>query len=394
MNIQPRGEKRWLLRWQAGIDPTTGQYRRISEMFHGTRREAESRWQRRHEELARGIGVEGAETFQGLWDQWLAAKALSCRPSTLASYRLLGTRHLLPVLATKAVSKITPMDCQRLVASWHQPSARQDGKPGPLSPRTIRLLYQCLSATLDQAVRWQLIATNPARAVDPPKIGKVQHRWWTPEQGKRFLAHAASHPYGIVFALALATGLRKGEILGLRWQDVDLDRGLLTVAQILLVQRPQGALPGQLVFGAPKTPESQRTIPIDAGMVRHLRAHFASQQRERRLVGSDYHDHGLVVQTGTGTPLSPRNCSRLFERLQAECPDLPRIRFHDLRHSHASWLQEMGLDIRALADRLGHTQISFTLQVYTHAEVERQRTMADQLGTLLAADSPPPPTNI
>lgn len=373
MNIQQRGPRTFLLQWQAGLDTATGKYRRISETFHGTRAQAEKRWGTRQAELDRGIGLGQGVTFADVWSKWMTVKSHQCRASTMASYTMLGNTHILPQLGAKRLDKLTALDIQEAVTRWQAPGARRDTRGDTLSPRTVRYLRSLVVGVLDQAVRWQLVGTNVARLVETPKSVPIKFVWWTPEEGRRFLATAESHPLYIAFALALGTGLRRGEILGLRWTDIDETADTLTVGQTLSTVR------GQLVFGPPKTPESRRTIPLDRALLKRLREHRQRQREHRILLGPDYQDHGLVVQSARGTPVGPRIFGRVFDRLQSAA-GVPRIRLHDLRHTHASWLLSMGVDARTIADRLGHTQVSFTLQTYAHSTVRAQRDAVTKLG--------------
>lgn len=376
MNIHQRGPRTFLLQWQAGLDAASGKYRRISETFHGTRAQAEKRWAARQAELDRGVGLHQGVTMADLWAKWLAVKSGQCRASTIASYTTLGETHILPQLGAKRLDKLTALDVQEAVTRWQAPGARRDTRGDTLSPRTVRYLRSLVVSLLDQAVRWQLVATNVARLVEAPKSVPVKFTWWTPDEGRRFLSGAESDPLYIAFALALGTGLRRGEILGLRWTDIDETAGTLTVRQTLSMVR------GQLVYGPPKTPESRRTIPLDRELLRRLRAHRQRQREQRILCGPDYRDHGLVVQTEIGTPVGPRKLGRAFDRLQCAA-GVPRIRLHDLRHTHASWLLALGVDVRTIADRMGHTQVSFTLQIYTHSTADAQRDAVTKLGANL-----------
>ena len=386
MNIRPRGDRTWQLTWQAGRDPVSGKWKRVTETFHGTEKQAQQRWLQRQPEIERGTGVElHGITFGALWQRWLAMKAKTVRPRTLDSYRQLGDQHILPLLRDHRVEKLRPLDIQSIVLAWQEPSARLDHKKKDetllsLSPRTVRYLRQLVVSVLDQAVKWQVIPTNPARAVDPPKTEKPVRVWWTLEQGQQFLASATGHRYAVALGLALGVGLRMGEILGLRWRDIDWEGGTLTVAQTqTLVREGDHQV---MHFGPPKTAESRRTVPLDQGLLRALKWHRTNQQRERDLVKGAYEDHGLVLQTALGRPVHPRNLSRTFDLLQEKAA-VPRIRFHDLRHTHASWLLERGVNMRTIADRLGHSQVSFTMQVYAHSRVEHQREAAEALGAAL-----------
>lgn len=376
MNITPRGDHTWLLRWQAGRDPQTGKYRRVNETFHGNKKQAETRWVKRQEELERGVGVEDSWTFAQLWARWLEHKQTRCRASTMNNYQYLGRVHILPYWGTRRVDKLRPPDVHALIQHWQSADARKNQGTGLLSARTIRYLRQTVVNVLDLAVKWQMIPTNVAALVTAPPATRPHHQWWTLAEGQRFLDATRTDQYYVAFALALGTGLRKGEILALRWQDIDWTAQTLTIAQT--VMRTDSGY----IMGPPKTPESRRTIALDAPLLRTLERHRTIQRRDQLHLGPDYTDHGLVIQTRVGTPLGPRNLHRAFAQALTRV-EVPPIRFHDMRHTHASWLLAAGVDMRTIADRLGHSQVSFTMQIYAHSDITAQRDPIHALGTAL-----------
>lgn len=378
-----RGPNRWLLRWELGRDPQTGKRHRKNETFHGTKKEADRRWRDIQSEIEKGTGLraEGL-TFAALWEQWLAVKAQDRRPSTISNYRIYGSTYILPQLGRHEVAKLTVLDVQDALNAWRKTPLKRDPSR-VLSPRSVAYCRALVVSCLDQAAKWQLVRTNVAAAVRPPKQVRTPRKWWTPTEAQRFLEIAAGDPLELVFRLALSVGLRRGEILGLRWEDIDMDNRALTVAQTMTL------VDGKIGFGPPKTPESHRTLALDADILRALRQHRTVQKRQRLLAGTDYEDHGLVVQTALGKPLSPRNLGRTFTRLQTRAGLTP-IRFHDLRHTHASWLLQQGVDPRTIADRMGHSEVSFTMQIYTHSTLEAQREASEKIAALLWPHGLPP----
>lgn len=380
MNIQPRGDRTWRLRWQDGRDPQTGKWRRVNETFHGTRKQAENRWverQRQIDEQGNRTRELAGITVSELWALWIDTKN-DLEASTRVSYDGLWRTHIGPQLGRFRVDRLTALDIQRAIVRW-QTGPRADGKPGTLSARTVGYCRTLVVAMLDKALEWQLVPANVAKVVKGPRQRRKRRReeeWWTLEQAQAFIATAGHDRLAIAFLLALGTGLREGEILGLRWSDVDLERGTLRVEQT------QKRAEKGYTMGRPKTDASERSIPLDTTVLNALRQHRTAQKRNRVLLGPDYRHHDLVVCTGIGTPILPSNLRRTFDRLQAKA-GVPRITFHALRHTHASWLVEQGVDIRLVSDRLGHTEVSFTYQTYVHGRLDRQREAADQLGAKL-----------
>lgn len=383
MNIQPRGTdgRTWRLTWQAGRDPATGKWRRVRETFHGTQKQAEAYWMKRQPDIQRGIGVDmQGLTLEALWAAWFAAKT-DLEVSTRTSYEGLWRTHIQPALGYQRVDQLTPLVIQRAIQHW-QTKPRADGKPGTLSARTVGYCRTLVVALLDQAVQWQLVPTNVARVVPGPRQHRHQHTdedWWTVDQARAFLAVAGSHRLAMAFLLALGVGLREGEILGLRWQDIDWEHQTLSVVQT------QKRGDHGYVMGRAKTDAGQRTLAVDARLMQALRLHRTAQKRNRLALQADYHDQDLVVASVVGTPILPSNLRRVADKLMAQA-GVPRIKFHDLRHTHASWLIEQGVDIRTVADRLGHTEVSFTMQTYVHSRVDRQRDGATKIGEALWGD--------
>ncbi len=378
MGITSRGPKEWQLSWELGKS-STGKRRQKWETFHGTKKDALAYYVARQAELDGGIGADSEHlTMEKLAEHWMAdAKTHTVRASTLHSYAYMLRRFILPMLGPIRVDKLTALQCQHALTEW-QTMPRKDGhkKKGPMSARTVRYALTVLSMMLDQAVRWQLVNRNVAELVTPPPAKEAETVWWSAEEAAEFLRTASSHMHGVVYALALLTGLRKGELLALRWQDINWAENQLTVVQTLQWTGRH------YVFAPPKTSHGRRTIALDAYAVDLLKAQHAAQKRQRLAAGDAYENSDLVCGTGLGRHLRPRNVSRDFDKLQAAA-EVPRIRFHDLRHTHASLLLAEGASLRVIADRLGHSQVSFTAQVYAHAAVAAQEQPASALGAKL-----------
>ncbi|HZU05719.1 MAG TPA: site-specific integrase [Chloroflexota bacterium] len=289
------------------------------------------------------------------------------RPKTYHSYAQLVRLHLAPGLGRIPLAKLSPQDVQAFLNA-----KRASG----LSPRTVQYLHAVLRCALGQAERWGLVPRNVARLVSPPQGSRPEIRPLTVEEARRLLEAVQGDRLEALYAVALAVGLRQGEALGLRWQDVDFARGTLTVRYQL--QRVEGRL--QLV--EPKTARSRRTIALPPPVVEVLRRHRARQLEERLQAGAAWQDSGLVFTSTIGTPLEPRNVVRHFHGLLAKA-GLPRRSFHQLRHTAASLLLAQGVDIRVVQQVLGHSQIALTANLYAHVLPVLLREAAQKMGAAL-----------
>lgn len=230
---------------------------------------------------------------------------------------------------------------------------------------------------LGEAVREEVIVRNPAAVVRAPSVTREEVQPWSPEEAGQFLRVSAEHRLYALFAVGVAVGLRRGELLGLRWSDVDLDERLVHVRQIAQRLPEVG-----LIYGTPKTGKSRRTIPLPARSVKVLRAHRARQAAEMLALGPGSTESGLVFTSSVGTVVEPRNLSRLFEQLIAAV-GVRRIRFHDLRHTCASLLLVQGVPARVVMDVLGHSQMAITMDLYSHVMPTALREAADAIDRAL-----------
>jgi integrase len=250
-----------------------------------------------------------------------------------------------------------------------------------LSARTVRYLHAVLNSALKQAVKWGMLARNPAEAVDLPKQERREMLALSPKQATEFLKAAADDRWGFLFAFALATGMRPEEYLGLQWKDLELERGTVTVRRAL-VWREKGGW----YFGEPKTARSRRSIPLPTSTVRALADHRRKQGEERLKLGPDYQQHDLVFATPEGGPLAPRNLKRRHFRPILERAKLPTdFRLYDLRHSCATLLLAAGEHPKIVSERLGHATVTLTLDVYSHVLPTMQEAATEKLERMLFA---------
>jgi integrase len=244
------------------------------------------------------------------------------------------------------------------------------------APKTIRNIHGVLSKALADAERWGLVGRNAACLADVPAIARPKLRVWSPEQTRAFLAAVANDRLFAAWLLAATTGMRRGELLGLRWEDIDLDTGVVRVAQARV------RAGNQVVAGEPKTARGRRTIALDPTTVAALRQHRKRQTEERLAAGPDYADSGLAFTMPGGTPIHPNRFSLWFRR-HVRAAGLPAIRLHDMRHSYATAGLAAGVPPKVMSERLGHATVAFTLDTYTSALPAMDKSAADVVAGLI-----------
>ena len=348
-NIYERQDGRWAGRVSAGY---SGGKRIRVWVYGATRAEVVQKitetLRRQHQGFR--VHVEKQTVAQFL-SGWLedSVKA-SVRPKTFRSYEQLVRIHLAPGLGRHALSRLTPAHVQ---AFLNEKLARGS------SPRTVQYLRAVLRQALGQALKWELVVRNVATLVDPPRVPRYEIQPLTASQARKFLDFIEPHRLRALFAVAFAVGLRQGETLGLRWTAVDLERGVLHVRHSLQF------LDKRFQLVEVKTDCSRRTIHLPAIAVEALRAHRTRQLEERLAAGGEWEDWGLVFTTRVGRPLDSCRITRDFKRLLKQA-GLPTQRFHDCRHACASFLLAQGIPARVVVDILGHSQISLTMNTYSH----------------------------
>lgn len=324
----------------------------------------------------------------------------SLRPTTFESYEMQIDRHILPAIGHIQLNQLQTYHLQTLYNDKQKDGARLDGKPGPLSPRSVRYIHMICHAALEQAKKEGKIISNPADAVKLPADTKKDVKFFDTEQVKTFLAEANETHHFAAYFLALNTGMRRGELLGLRWKDVNLKQGYITITQSLVRSG------GKLVFQPPKTKLSNRTIGISSQVVESLKFHRKKQQDAMKDADKSYNkEHGLVFCNELGEPICPRGFTRHYERIierankkieiegkknewkpeDIEKKKLKKISFHGLRHTFATLCLQQGTDPRTIQEALGHHKVAFTLDVYSGVTAQMKQEATDKIGSLLAS---------
>lgn len=312
-----------------------------------------------------------------LLNQWLPLAEMSVRPTTFQSYNSVLKIHVIPALGGIQLQSLTASHLDQLYARLLK--SGRIGREGGLAPKTVRYVHTTIHKALKDAERKQLVYRNVADSADPPKLrthGSTEMQTWTAGQLRTFLTAIRDNRIGAAYLLAATTGMRRGEVLGLRWADVDFPRARLGVRQTVL------QVNYQITFGTPKTARGRRSIALDPTTVAALQEHRRQQRNERSAVGDRHEDLGLAFTKVDGTPIHPDYFSQLFDRTVAKLA-IPRIRLHDLRHTHATLGLAAGVPAKIMSERLGHATVAFTQDVYMHAIPGLEADAANQIADLI-----------
>ncbi|MFQ5968118.1 MAG: tyrosine-type recombinase/integrase [Acidimicrobiia bacterium] len=367
--------------WAYTIDtaPKGAKRKQRSKSGFGTKDEAVSKLAKIQADIDSRSYVEPrrltVETY--LTEEWLSAMGARLRPSTWDSYRSKIVTHINPRIGKVRLQAVTPGTLNAMYDGLLK-EGRVDERGG-LSPRTVRYIHTILRKAFRDAVRWNLMVRNPADYADPPKSamsGSRELTVWTADELRRFLLSVEDHRLYAAWLLAATTGLRRGELAGLRWEDVDLDNRRVSVRRSRVLVRHNVELQ------APKTARGRRQISLDPTTVAILKEHRRRQLEERMALGQEWRDTGYLFTTEGGQPVRPDRFSKLFQRLQSEA-DVPRIRLHDLRHTHASLMLQAGIHPKVVSERLGHATVQLTLDTYSHVIPALQEDAADRVAELL-----------
>ena len=371
-SIRRRKDGRWEGRYTAAHDPETGKavYKNV---LGKTQAEVKEKLAKAIEKSKRVDIVRAGKYTLGQWMEiWFENYArLKVRPSSHATYRGYLDNHILPNIGNIPLNRLTTLDIQKfykkLLECGRVVRAESKGQPKGLSAKTVRNLHQTLSSALDLAVQQRLIPSNPAAGCALPRAEQQEIRTLTTDQLNAFFREAKASGVLELYYLDLATGLRRGELLGLRWEDIDWQHRELHI-------RRQLARVGGKVTEAPlKTKNAYRTLPLGEDTIGIL-----AQQKEK--VGTS----PWVFPGPAGGPLSPDSVLHMLHRV-LERAGLPRLRFHDLRHTFATLALQNGIDVKTVSGMLGHYSAGFTLDTYAHVTTPAQRQAAALMRDLLSS---------
>jgi integrase len=354
----------------------------VSLGFEGTKRRRKYVYGKTKEEVLRKLNALRSELDKGMplandrtplrryLDRWLEDVVRpQRRPNTYASYAERIQTHIAPELGRIPLAKLKAHDIQRFL--------NRKVQGGKLSPVSVGYLHRILRSALTQAVKWGLVPRNEATLVEPPRVERVERQVLDLDQARAFLAAVRGDRLEALYSVGFAIGLRRGEVLGLQWGDVDLTSGTVTVRHEL--QRIDGTL--QLMEYT-KSRSSHRTISLPAQALEMLKEHRRSQVEERLQAGPEWTASDYVFTTSRGTPLDGRNVLRYFQNALKRA-GLPHQRFHDTRHACASLLFAMDVPDHVVMSILGHSSISITKNIYAHVYPTSQRDAADKMNRAL-----------
>jgi integrase len=356
-HIRERSPGRWAIILDVR-DPQTGERKRKWHSFSGTKRAAQTECARLIAAMAGGAYLEPSKmTVAQFLEQWLAHMKSQVSPKTHERYGDIARKNLVPLLGAAPLQRLRPEQISSAYAEALASGHRQ--RPGGLSPRTVHHMHRVLLQSLGQAVVWGAIAKNPAAVVRPPKVERTPMRALDTAETALLLDHLRPTRMFVPVLLGVLCGLRRGEIAALRWGRVDLDAGQMAVAEST-EQTRAGLRHKETKNG------KVRTVALPAYVVEELRRHRVRQAEELFKFGVRASDATFVVAKADGAPIRPNTLTEQFRRRLLTAPALPPIRFHDLRHSHATQMLVSGVHPKVAQERLGHATIAITLDLYSH----------------------------
>ena len=373
--IVSRGDRIWLVRVFLGRDSQTGKRRYHNKTVRGSKKDAQKYLNGVLREIDLGTFVEPSPMCLSEYlDNWLAVAAKPrLSEQSHADYVYLLKQYVRPNIGGLKLMDIKPMDIQSLYTKLSDKG---------LSPRTVRYIHVLLTSAFKQGIRWRLLAQNPAAYAELPKMVRKEMQALSPEEATRFLRAASDHPYNLIFMFALVTGMRPEEYLAIQWKDVDFERQTVTVQRAVVFRRRGNQ--GGYYFTEPKTSQSRRTIPLPIKIIQALQVHKRNQSEHRLRIGPNYQNLDLVFATEKGSPMNRQNLgARAFKTIlkNAELPTT--IRLYDLRHTCATLLLAAGENPKVVSERLGHSTIVLTLDIYSHVLPSMQRAATEKLETML-----------
>ena len=371
-NIRKRSDGRWEGRYTAGRDPETGKtvYKNV---LGKTQAKVKAKLKRAIQENTEVDTLKAAQYTVGQWmDIWFENYAkIKVRPSSHQTYRGYIDNHIKPNIGKIQLNKLTTLELQKLykklLSRGRVDRIEAKGQPKGLSPKTVRNIHQVISSAMDFAKAQKLIAVNPTDGCALPKLEHREMKTLPVEQLASFLREAKESGVFEMYYIELATGLRRGELLGLKWEDLDLEQGTLRV------QRQVSRINGEVVEAPLKTKNSYRTISLGADAVGIL------NEQRKKCCGSEY-----VFPSPTGGPISPDSVIQMLHRVLKRA-GLPKVRFHDLRHTFATVALQNGVDIKTVSGMLGHYSAGFTLDTYAHVTTAAQREAANTMSSVLSS---------
>jgi integrase len=372
------GKDTWELTVDLEPDPVSGRQRRRVVAFHGTKNEAKRALAKMEERIGSGSYVDPSrETVGSFLNRWLRDYVeTNTAPKTRMYYQQVIRQHVIPRLGNKKLQLLRPVDVLEAQHYWLTEGWQRTKTHRGLSPKSVANMNGILHVAFKHAVEWRLLTTSPMDAVKPPQWERKEQAWLDLEQAQALVQHLEATPAGTAVLVKLSTGLRMGELLGLRWHDLDLAGG--TIALQLQLQWLGGQ--GYVIRGV-KSHRSRRPVSIDVELLDVLRAHRA-RQAETRQQSPVWQMSDMVFTNEIGAHLTPDQVRRALLHALAVA-GLPRIRPHDLRHTHASVLLRLRTPMKVVQERLGHSTFAITADTYSHVGPDLQQQAAGVFGAAL-----------
>ncbi|MBA9027618.1 site-specific integrase [Peribacillus huizhouensis] len=362
---------KWDFIFNGGIDPMTGKRKQIRRRGFESKRHALDEMTKLRAEVLEDEFLDLTKmTYERYMEEWFQERKNTLQKTTFEIHFIYYRNVIKPKLGQLKVQQIAPIQIQKFINELVNDTS--------YSANTIHLIFRIVSASLKKAKVLKLIKQNPTDGITLPKIKKREMSIWSLKQVNHFISEASNvnrltRCY-IGFLISIFTGMRQGEILGMRWKDVDFETQTIFVRQTLT----QNA---EIKSGA-KNEASVRSIHIPSKLVDELRTYRKHVLQEKLTHGQSYYDNDLVVCTRAGKPMIPRNFRKEFYNL-VEKVGLPKIRFHDLRHTHATILIQQNVNVKLISERLGHSDIETTLNTYSHVLPDMQKSVSDKLDKII-----------
>lgn len=371
-SVRRRESGDWEYRFDAGSDPLTGRRRRLGKSGFKTKKEASQALRAALTAHEGGRSVSRTRrTVEDFLNEWHAAVRPSLRPSTWVNYRDYLDAYVIPIIGQTRLQDLTPVRLNLLYA--HLLEKGRVRTSGGLAPKTVQNVHRMLHRALRDAVKWDQLPRNVAEDASPPRVRRPKPTVWTPEQLGRFVTHVEGDRFYALWLLVVTTGFRRGELAGLRRDDIDLEHGRVTPSA------PRVVVSGKAEESETKTHSGERTLALDPTTWDALREYVIAWDKERYLLGQDTK---LLFVWPNGRPLHPDTITALFHR-HCAAAELPKIRLHDVRHSYATAALKAGIPAKIISERLGHATAAFTLQTYTHVIPGMDQSAASTVAGLI-----------
>lgn len=369
-HIEQRGKGSYSIKISLGKDNVTGKYRYQWLTVRGSRKDAEKKLSEvLHQVNTGSYMIPGKVKVTEYFDRWLAEYAqVNISPRGFERYRDIVRDYFKPVIGNLLLTQLKPEHLQKCYSDWQ--------KKG-LSAGTVSYHHAVMHRALVTAVKWGLVSRNVADAVDVPRVRRGDMQTWDEHELARFLEASKTSQYYELFYLALFSGMRRSELLALRWQDIDLILGQVSVSRGLHHLKD-----GSYVYTQPKSAKSRRTIALSPATSLMLKRYYETKQMDASMMGIKVADSDLIFSTLEGKPLRPNTVTRAWSTLAVKS-GIKRIRLHDARHTHASLMLKQGIHPKIVQERLGHSTIAMTLDVYSHVAPGMQEAAAQRFDDLV-----------